>query len=262
MDPIDEFVRRQLDLAVDRVHRIVRPLGVFSDTEDPEPAGSAVLIWHRGKRYLVTAAHVLDLLPPGKGAIGTMSKWVHMPGPWQATNAPGGDREKDRFDIAFTEVSEQGASLLDGCEFAQSSMIGEPAEVVHDGHYRSKYVFIGYPLHKFEFRRAAGSTDAPYQPLATPIMSEEEHASLKLSPQTHIACHYNEKKVVSDGGLKRGPKLVGMSGGGVFRFRSLEVPGILALPMLAGVIIEQDRQRDAIIATRIGVIQSAIDAAG
>ena len=83
MDPIDEFVRRQLDLAVDRVHRIVRPLGVFSDTEDPEPAGSAVLIWHRGKRYLVTAAHVLDLLPPGKGhrPLSSRNRRRRYPGP-------------------------------------------------------------------------------------------------------------------------------------------------------------------------------------
>jgi len=235
---------------------------VFHGGGDPTPAGSAVLLWHQGARYLVTAAHILDALPPGKSAIGTLTKWALIPGPWRVTDAPRGNRDLDRFDIAFTKVTDQGAELLDGCEFLDSSMVGDENHVIYTGHQRSKYVFLGYPLNRFEYRRSIQGTATPYQPVASSILLPDKHSSLGVDASTHIACEFDRKSVFSKAGEHSAPKLTGMSGGGAFRYVPLEAPGRIGIPKLAGILVEHDPEGDALIATRIELVLRAIQAAG
>lgn len=262
MDEINHSIKEKIERCAEIVARSVRPLGIVKSGMDPAPVGSAVLIWHRDQRYVVTAAHVADGFSAGEVVLATQSSWLSLEGAWTLTEAPAKGRDADLLDFAFAPVPADSADLFEGCDFVDASRIGEPSVVEYSGYKRAKYVALGYPLHRFKFRRAANGTETPYQTLGSVILTIAEHADLGVSHESHVACRLDDKSIVSAKGVHTAPKLVGISGGGVFRFRPLEAPGVADTPRLVGVVIEQDKQKNSILATRIEEVTRAIESAG
>lgn len=256
MDDIGKYVQERVDSQGSQLLKSVRPFAVLRDGFDPEPVGSIVLLWYRGQRYFVTAAHVLDSFPTYSHSIGTDRRWITIPGPYQMTEAPKGDRDLDRIDIGFARVSaEAGAEIeADGCHFLTADEVSEHEHLKFDTPSRSKYLFLGYPLHEFRFLRFRNSTETPNRPVIANIVPKADHESLGLSIGSHIVTEYDHKQVHSITGPQQSPKLTGLSGGGVFRFPIIENRYDLTRPTLAGITIEQDRQADRLIGTRLAVV--------
>jgi hypothetical protein len=262
MDEIAEWIQQRIQEQGSPLLRCVRPLAVLRENQEPLAVGSAVLLWHRGQRYFVTAAHVLDAFPSHSYSIGSESRWITVSGPYRMTVAPGGDRDADHVDIGFGKVSAAAAAALDGCHFLGASQVTVSEKLQFDGPSRSKYLALGYPLNKFEFKRYANRTETPNLSLLANIVPEADHLALKVSVETHIAAEFDYKQVYTTTGPGLSPKLLGISGGGVFRFPIAERKTDLTLPTLTGIMIEQDKEKRRLLATRIGVVLSLIENCG
>ena len=219
--------------------------------------GSCVLLWHRGNRYLVTASHVLDIYPGHAIYLGTNTAWVEIPGPFRQTTSSKG--RADAMDFAFAPVSEESASKLDGCHFLTGDQISPDERVIFTPPYRSKYTAFGFPLNRFDMSYPT-RTSYPKNIAATATVgSREQYSALGLSVDGHIVLEFDQDAVVGPKGPQSSPKLDGISGGGVFRMPALETVGSAEPPLLAGVIIEQDRKERLLVAVRLGVILAAIN---
>src|SRR5712692_5489391 len=93
----------------DRVHGVgrlllpsVRQLISIDQHNEPEPVGSCVLIWHGSQRYLLSAAHVMDVFIKKPMFIGTASTWHQIVGDFRASTSPTGkSREEASYDYAM-----------------------------------------------------------------------------------------------------------------------------------------------------------------
>jgi hypothetical protein len=239
----------------------VRSLAV-PDTSgiDLIPIGSGVLIWQRGARYVLTAAHVAEAFPGHAVYVGTNTSWIELPHPFYKTNPPRGkDRRSDQLDFAFAPVRDQAAESLDGCHFLDASETSPDEHVIFTPPHRSKYTVFGYPLNRFDMSYPTRTSYPKNIAFTGAIASRDEYKTLGLTVDGHIVIECDQDRVSSKKGVHSGPKLDGVSGGGIFRMPSLETIGNVARPRLAGVVIEHDRRHRLLVATRLGTILAAIN---
>jgi hypothetical protein len=256
-------VSARLDRIGTRVSELVAPsvrLLIVPDARgEPEAAGSCVLIWHRGVRYVVTAAHVVDYVSGRRLHVGTATTFVPLPAPFLLTPPPvGQSREEDILDYAFRAVSEEEAAQLDGCQFLPASQIAE-RDIPQFTEPRTGYLALGYPLNRFKHRPGSGHSRGETLPYAGTISPLDKYAQLKLQPYSHVALQFPHNATFSRDGKGPSPKMNGMSGGGIFRYPPLERSPLIALPSLAAITIEQRMAERVIIGVRIGLILAAID---
>ncbi len=252
---VGKFVSDRIKGASEPLLPSVRPLMVPDEHGDPLPAGSAVLIWHRGKRYLVSAAHVLDEYEDREYYLGTESDWVSIPGPFVVTKY----REDDLMDFGFRLVEDELAEKLDGCHFLTANQIGEKDEPDFRPPNRSKYLAIGYPLNRFEYRWRDQVTTPKNLSYLNTAAQLKLYSDLGVTPKTHVLIDFDHKAVVGPKGVQQAPKLTGMSGGGIFVVPGLRKPGIVALPQFVGVTFQQREDKKLLIGIRIAVLLQAIE---
>jgi hypothetical protein len=256
-----DFVRRRINdityAAGTAVLPSVRQLAVADESGDGiVPAGSAVLVWHKGSRYLLTAAHVALLYPDYAYYLGTATKWVEI---GTFFRVPAHEKARDHFDFAFCRVSDSKASAFDGCEFLTAQQIAAKDVPVFQSPYRSKYLALGYPLNRFKMNRATKTTTPKNLAYTGAIATPEQHRVAGFDPRTHVVMEYTPRAVVGPKGIQKSPKLVGLSGGGLFRLRSLESLHNASPPQLAGITIEQLPEKKLLVGVRLGIVFLAID---
>src|SRR5437868_6463036 len=99
----NEYIHARTSSAGTYLLPSVRTLAVARSAESElEAVGTAVLVWHRGQRFILSAAHVVDDNPDFGLFIGTKSAWVQIDGPFRV---PVGGKRSDTFDLAFRAVS-------------------------------------------------------------------------------------------------------------------------------------------------------------
>lgn len=224
-------------------------------------AGSVVLSWYKGSRYLLSAAHVFELYPDRQYCIGTASKWVQLIGDFRVHQVPAAGRDSDPLDYAFMEVDESFADSLDGCQFLTANQLvatNDPLNFRTGS--RSKYLTIGYPLNKLGFSRALRATQPKNLFFVSLLAPQTAYAKTKLLPSTHILVEFDRKQVSVAGVSQQSPKVEGLSGGGMFRMPGVERIGDVTPPRLAAITTERDKINDLMVGVRIDVILAAIDA--
>lgn len=257
---VRKFVSDRMKAAGEPLLPSVRPLMIPDEHGDPLPAGSAVLMWHRGKRYLVSAAHVLDEYEDRQYYLGTESDWIEIPGPFVVNKLPpSGNREDDLMDFGFRLVEDELAEKLDGCHFLTANQIGEKDEPDSRPPRRSKYLAIGYPLNRFEYRWRDQVTTPKNLSYLSTAAQPKLYTDLGVTPKTHVLIDFDHEAVVGPKGVQQAPKLTGMSGGGIFVMPGLREPGIVALPQFVGVTIQQRKDKKLLIGIRIAVLLQAIE---
>jgi hypothetical protein len=255
-----QHIRQTQKMTAKSFMPMVRPLAVPDATEtELLPVGSAVLIWHRGSHYIVSAAHVVEMYPECTYYIGTNNHWVEIEGPFHVSAAPNGNREEDVYDFAFQHVDADFASRLDGCAFLTADQISTDDTLEFTAPFRSKYMALGYPLNQFKLRRGGKTTATPALSYIGAIAPLSDYQRVKLHPATHIVTEFDYKSVVGPAGVQQAPKFEGLSGGGQFRLHSLENPGNITIPKLAAITVEQRRLERLMVGVRIDVILTAID---
>jgi hypothetical protein len=252
------FAQGRIEAASQILLRSVRAVGAGMAKFDLTPAGSAVLLSHEGKRYIVTAAHVLDLYEGRPYFIGTDSTWVQLPGSFRAINPPAGGREADVYDFAFAPVSEEYARGLEGCEFLTAAHIGTRDTLVFDGAHRSKYVAFGYPLNRLELKRGSHQTTTNNLAFISNIAPRAKYTKAKLDPRSHILLEFDASAVMGPKGAGPAPMVAGLSGGGIFRVPGLERRGDLSPARLSAITIEHRAADKLMVGVRIDVVLEGI----
>ena len=224
-------------------------------------AGSVVLIWYNGSRYLLSAAHVFELYPDRQYCIGTASKWVQLIGDFRVHRMPAAGRDSDPLDFAFMKVDESFAKSLDGCQFLTANqLVAKNDPLSFRTGSRSKYLTIGYPLNKIGFSRALHATQPKNLFFVSLLAPQTAYTRSKLLPSSHILVEFDRKRVSVAGVSQQSPMVEGLSGGGRFRMPGVERIGDVTPPRLAAITTEHDKINDLMIGVRIDVFLAAIDA--
>jgi hypothetical protein len=231
----------------------------FRGSSGYELEGSAVLLEIGPLRFLVTAAHVLDRAGgsnPLTPCIGLARGFLTITGEARGTLPPNGDRMLDRVDLAFVALDNHAA------EAVKENYAYLPIQCldVHDpGLEGTRYVVNGCPWKKVEHEgKMLMPNQYELQLLGKP---HSEYEGLDISPLTHIAMHYDRKKMMDGLGERvTSPKPSGMSGGPVWRMVSSRGPiGEHALSKrLVGIAIEYIEAKRSLVATRISGVLAVI----
>ncbi len=261
MNP-EEFIHEHVASVGRPFLRSVRQLIHIDQHGEPGPVGSCVLLQHDGKKYLISAAHVLDVFKNEPLFIGTATKWHQLVGDFTTTSIePGKSRDDDPYDYAIFPISEDDAAQIDGCHFLTTDQVALGERAVFNPPYRSKYLALGWPRNRLNFRRKAHLTEPTNVAFTGVIAPEELYKKYNRSPNRHILIEYERKELFSEAGGHLPPSFDGMSGGGIFTVPGLQRLGDDSPPRLAGITIEVWRERDLYIGTRIDVILAGLDAA-
>jgi hypothetical protein len=256
------FINDRIKTAGRYVIPSIRQLILMDRHGEPGPVGSCVLLWHGGRRYVVSAAHVLDAFVDQPLFIGTATKWHQVIGEFTTTTPPAGKkREHDPHDYGFLEVSEADASQLDGCHFLTADQVARDEQMVFDPPYRSKYMSVGWPRNRLGFNRKERMTEPENIAFTGVIADRAMYVKHDRDPHTHILVEYDRKGMFGFSGDIHPPSLDGMSGGGVFTMPGLQRVGDVSPPRLVGITIELWADHKLYVGTRIDRIYAAVDAA-
>jgi hypothetical protein len=258
-----EYLERLASSASRDILPYTRPLMTRDQHGDPVPAGSSVLLWNRGQRYLVTAAHVFDSFRQSPLLIGTYSTWYTLGGDFRSTDPPAGRaRDEDILDYAFMPISESDASALDGCQFLRGDQILLRETPTFTPPLRSKYLAIGYPLNRFNYSWKTNATAPELGRFIGVIAQRDRFAKHKRLVESHLLLELEAKGVFGRGGtLQKPPKLVGMSGGPILSLPGVTRLGDVTPPQLVGITTEYWAEHDLFVGIRIDVVLGAMDAA-
>lgn len=240
-------------------------LPVYStNSGDPDHIGTAWVLEEgeegQERRYLITAAHVVDECSSSGLYVAFDGCFIPIDADAWLTKAPGGDRDKDRYDVSVIPLDQLWDQYFTGMRPIKSALVRWGSSVV-PGHL---YCVYGYPNTKNKMRWRNTRVKAT-SVLHTDAAVDAPEVARKLpgKGEHHILIRYG-KQVLDQGGRKTNsirPK--GMSGGPVVDLGRLSDPNILAgleplLPLVTAIVIEKD-QAGPIITTKMSVVRTIID---
>lgn len=220
----------------------------------PEVIGSAVLLHICGRRFLCTAAHVLDArdgrnvyLPHGD-TLQVFGAPVHI------TQIPAsGRRDDDKLDFAVVELEGENADRFSSRRFITLPEIDQN-EVPRQGR---TYTFVGYPASRNKPRRGTTDVREHLVHYSGRPLPQERYAEEGVELASHLIVEFDVKKMIEDGVIVQPISPYGVSGGAVWRLGDLqEFEDGTNREGLVGIGIEC--RRDALIAVRISVILEAM----
>jgi len=216
-----EFINRMKREAAPVIFR--RTVGIYGADARARPyiLGTGIPLELAGRRFVVTAAHVMDdvqrlkhgvYLSPGMAG----GLLVDLDGcRVNKTQMPKGGRKKDSFDICLIGLTDQViASIGPGVEFVTDEMI-DYEEPRQDGAY---YFFIGFPQANLKIdarRKIVRCETLNYGS----IIYRDERGVWEVPPDgDYIDLDFDPSKTVDDQGRRvRTPRPKGISGCGIWR---------------------------------------------
>lgn len=265
-EPIGDITRARINelaaCAVERFRSAIRPIYGSSANGSAEHIGTCLALSIADKRYLLTAAHVIDWNATTSLYVGN-TELTLLSMDFLATMKPVGNRLHDHYDFAIGELSKDDIQSLDQVQYLKTEGISSSA-IDSVG---TVYTSIGYPNSKNK------KADSAQKSVPTQIFNYSntatEHDALKkklqISGSDHIFIGFNPKYSKDMEGKRiNSIRLNGVSGGAVVNLGNLAKPEILAgtqtpAPKLAGLFIEFHKAEKIILATRIQTILAAIN---
>jgi hypothetical protein len=217
--------------------------------------GSALLVQHLGKYYLVSAAHVLDHLNDEEPL------FINVPGGLITlrgsicTTATANERTRrdDQIDIGVIALPESQSHRFQNASFITSDKLDIKQEI----HAKHGYVVAGYPV--TQNKNSVDPNTKSINPSAYVGLcweaDDDVYSQLNGHRGLSLALNFNLKKVFSVEGTKRtAPALNGLSGAPVWGFTK---DGIARV---AGILIEHHQgTKKCIVATRAICIMPPIE---
>lgn len=248
---LEEIWRLSQQRAAERGERLARrlipsvlPVFVIDDRGHPERRGSCVLIQIGECRFAFTARHVLnegDLrLHAAAAPRGRLNPLPYA----HAFNTAAID-----LDVAVLPLRRSELVAFDGSVFLGAADIDEHHEVKQSLDGNSHFV-IGYSASRSQVRvshvgRNVHQVSFQFTGLVEP---PETYAKESLDPAGHLIIEFDRDKLRFKGQTVTGPKVQGVSGGGIFHLadRSGDPP-----VKLVAIATEHRRQSRLIVGTRI-----------
>ncbi len=260
-----EIVREQLEAGVnaasEKYKEAVRPIYGVDRNGRPSHIGSCFLLEFQSKKYLITAAHVIDHSETTTLRIGGSTDLVILEGEFFMTVAPEDVRANDHYDFAWIRISEEFFSSLGGVGIIKESDIS-PRLLNSKGRV---YLCLGYPRSK---NKKADPTTRKLRPKRARYYSTwqempELYADIGISDDDHIAIGRKMRSRDGEGLIVNsiGPR--GMSGGplidigGMVSIQEFST-GVTNPPKLSGVLIEHYAEHDAILSVKIDLVIKSI----
>ena len=263
---LDEAIRLRRHECAEAVslqfRKSVRAIFASEHDDHLEQVGSCLLIQVDERRYVVTAAHLMDRVRTHglfvEGAIG--AKLVPITGETKLSIAPRG-RDLDKIDVAFWEVNEVTRHQLGEVEFLDEQRWSFNRAVLDN----RLYLMMGYPIVKnkqsvdrstLSIKPTLGKFTGELQ--ENPILARQ----LGVSGNEHFFLTYPNYSETEHGHKVNSIVPVGYSGGGLIDLGNFASPTKM-LPeaptgRLAGMIIERNKRHRAMIAVRLEVVVAGI----
>jgi hypothetical protein len=263
-----EIIREQLEAgssaASEKFKRAVLPVYGTDRNGKPTHVGTCFLVEIDCKRYLITAAHVLDNAKKTSLWVGGIDKLKAIEGDSWSTVPPSGGREEDHFDFAWLQIDEAFfASLGDVLTIKEEDIAKRPAS------YKGRvYLCLGYPRSKN--KKVNPKTNALRPKRASYFSTWQEmtdlYKDLGASGDYHIAISRRSQSRDDEGRIVNsfGPR--GLSGGPLIDLGGMvSMPeiatGITNPPKIAGVLIAHDKKHEAILSVKIEIVVESIKGA-
>lgn len=236
-----------VDSLIARYAGVVRPLCIADKEHRPEHVGTCTFIQVAGKRYIVTAAHILrdysqsslHVAIVGRELIPTDGRWRTTPGD-----------KADEYDFAFLEV---GVDIAEGFVDAPDLPFAGSTHDVPN----ARYLAIGFPCSKNKPRKFVNLSESKVQAslhgYSAPLSRRFKFGRLGITSETHCALNF-KKKVKVDGVNKTAPDPYGMSGGILLRVTD---PIKCSSEVWSGLLIKWHKKK-VIVALKSSFIVDAI----
>lgn len=225
-----------------------------ADRRFPVSAGSGTLIQLGSRRFLITAAHVIDAAKHTSLYAGINGVLVEVDGTAFVTASD--DRDKDLFDFAFMELE---GKLAQACE--RLNFIGK--EHFFYGSFEPEltvYMALGYPRSKNKKRDLPGKKVRNRRwSFTTRKAMAFDHGRVGTDPRTHIPVMFVRNRVVDDTSSRVNPiSPRGLSGGPLLQLGNAGSPSYYqraSIPALvSGILIENRDDERAVLAVRIRIV--------
>lgn len=222
--------------------------------ELPQPFGCSVLFEFNGHFYCFTNAHVSGDNGDHIFNISGSKKRIFMKGEQFFTRLPfSGNRNDDLLDIAVTQLTEDTVSNLKerGFKFLQIDQI----ETGYSPKKNDYLLFVGYPATKVKmnFEEKTISTEALFFLTHAHI---GKFPSAEYTPKHHIAAPYSIGKLTNPKfPNRRGPKLNGMSGSGIWHLQKIDKT---LQCHLIGIFSEYHKNESLLLGTKIDLFLQTI----
>ena len=231
-------------------------LPLFFDNEDGKPkrCGSGFLVSARTASYLISAAHVIDIVKDGREPyfyIGPKTK-RKLSGSARLTRLPPGrSRLSDNIDVGVLKLEGPGLPPYPDVEKYPLQI-----EALRPGvlpRANKQYLLAGFPGTQTELNLAERQVTTKLYSYRNISHPADKYASICLDPQSHIAVIFDHKRALGpDGHLRKFPNLAEMSGSPLWLLNNHVGPNDPPQTPVVGIFIEHRKSHRAMIATDIG----------
>lgn len=254
MNPYPDIIRARADLAATRLLRVLVPIYREHPPGVPDLLGSGVLVRAGHFVFLLSAAHVADLIKSGPHYFGVGDSMVPLPQLRFTTKQAEGSMNGDQVDLAYW--------VLDPIQAARTKSLHslEPGDIDRDVRPFSSDFFLlyGYPCSRQSGQLDGNDLSAITYSFLTEECTREEYAAATVLARQNLLIDFNKKDAWRGESRVTAPNLYGVSGGGAWRLPGLGDP-VPGEPKLSAIAIEWRRGRvKAVLATRIGVWIAAV----
>ncbi|MDG2991688.1 serine protease [Candidatus Synechococcus calcipolaris G9] len=240
----------------------VRPIYGSTITGVPQLIGTCFLMRWKNTSFLVTAAHVIDENESSTLYVGVRDTLVEIVGDFHATNKPMAQRSNDRYDFAFLKVTKQFHATLGDVSYIECNAISQKQV---DSHGRV-YMAMGYPASQNKKVNVVEKSLKPkiWKYWSTAASMTNLAQELDVSGSDHVFITYNHKQSRNfEGSIINSIKPHGASGGvlidlGMLGLKNL-APDFECAGLVAGVLIEEHKNHNAIVAVKIGPVLDAME---
>lgn len=246
--------------ALNTFARATFPVYKFDELADPVHIGTCFAFEYRDRRFLVTAAHVLD--HDNQGRLGFASTAENRPmqilGEWHVVSPGDRPREEDPFDFAWHELTADEIAHVPCIAAVQLEDSESPAIGLR------LLTMIGFPVSKNkkispDARRKRRLSPKIAQYSNTELASDEHFKSKGMSSRTHLAVKREQRSIDSEGLEVNTIGHHGFSGGPLIYAGLTTSPTSFDDQKVVGIILEGNETFDVVFALRISVVLRHID---
>lgn len=238
------------------------PIYAFVEENDPVLIGTCFAMTYKSRKFLVTAAHVIDDCKKAILALGTASgHLVNIEGEFYVTPTNDKSREDDPWDFAWHELTEEEITKIT-CAPESSLEVAHDPEVVEN-----VYVALGYPVSKNKKISPEQRRAHKLKPVVARYMNLQTDAAVYfqsrgMTSETHIAIKRENRSLNQERMEENTIGHTGLSGGPLIDSGMKLNPAGFFSPKISGIVIEGDKKGERsriIVAVRVSVLLRHID---
>lgn len=230
---LTELAARRADELAPLLRSHVLPLFRADDDDHPEFEATGILVRSEGKHYLVSAAHVFDVLPTGVFLLLESEQQEALKNSARITICPDGrSRNSDSLDIGSVWLTDEEADAAGQENFLD---VAPRVRAAHSKWAR-RCLLIGYPA-KDQWRDVDVAEYNLFQSYYNaPEVSDSKYEKAGLSTTNNVAIDFNHRLIQGPTGRGGKPNFKGMSGGGIWEFVVHSEYDHLSKPPLIGLL--------------------------